>query len=1281
MQNKPLSSRKFSGKVDRRAMFNKAILILMLLLVACSPQGLCFLDEDKPDAEASKKPEYVPGELIVKFKPYKPEGDMSISTYKENRDAYLNVQISSDSIEALKKKYGVTEVDKVFKEPEFINLNNPDSEISKALNKAFPGFEEKFKGDSYSEISKLDMSSIHRFKLSEGADVLAAAAEFSKDPNIEYAEPNYICRAQMVPNDPYYHSRGSWKQDYDDLWGLKKIQCGQAWDIAQGSGIVVAVVDTGIDYNHEDISENIWVNTDEIPNNGIDDDYNGYTDDYRGYDFSNNDPDPMDDHGHGTHVAGTIAGVGNNNKGVIGVAPKAKVMAVKGLGMYGTGHSLGLANCLKYAADNNAHVINNSWGGPGKSQLIEDAVNYAYLKGFVIIAAAGNDGWDADKGYPANIDCVITVGATDYSDNKATFSNYGLKIDVTAPGVDILSLRANGTNLYGDVSFIVGERYYRLYGTSMSAPHVAGIASLVLSSQKKGLITNEMVKHVIRSSADDIGPLDFDFNSGYGRVNAYRALKIDSVCIAQITSPHKEDVFNKNKELQIRGTAKGNGFQSYKLEYGYGAPANWKQIGAVVFSEKENDILGRWDISDIPAGIYYIKLTVTNEIGQDFKDIIGSILIDRSVCDGWPVDITNLPTHITIADLDNDGDKELVVGTSDGYLHVLNHDGRYFSGSWPKKIEGGIATCPAVADINKDGFKEIIIGEAWFSMESSYFPNGRVHVFQADGSYLKPWPIILDGMISPSCSVSVGDIDNNGRLEIITGTGGIAWITDEHVHYKKIYAFHDDGRIVEGWPVESAGELQPCSTPVLADLDKDGYLDIIMASKNYMDPKKGGAIEAFRYNGESMSGFPVYDKAGRYYYRSIVAGDIRRDKDIKIVSDAGQIIDWHGTVVKDFLKDFRTEVYSDVILADVNKDGNLEIIYVKIIFDPLYDDSKQEVFIIGSDGNPLKGWPVSIFEGFYNQVNPIAGDIDGDSDMEILIGCYSYGRGIKNLYAWHHDGNIVEGFPKITIGSDNIKLAMDDLDNDDKVELVSGTDDGKIYVWKLPGKYNSSNMEWPMFQHDPQHTGCYAPSVDTTPPTIPVVTDEGKFTANRRQLYASWVSSDPESGINEYQYRITTTKGKGNPIIRDWTSTGTNNYVTAKGLNLIHGLTYYFNVKAKNKAGLWSNAGISDGITIDILGPCIINKTSMFQKANSPLLFRAKVKDTISGIKNVYLQTYSESGKVVQNYVIMEYNPKTGLYEARITIKKGSRLIPYAITSQDNAGNTSKTGLFYLKVI
>jgi subtilisin family serine protease len=270
-----------------------------------------------------------------------------------------------------------------------------------------------------------------------------ALAALREQPEVEYAELNMIVHTQTAPNDFYYSTSGAWGQSFRDLWGLQAISAETAWDTTQGGGVVVAVVDTGLDYNHEDIAGNVWSNDGETGldgngndkrSNGIDDDSNGLIDDWHGWDFvttdgTPGDNNPMDDHGHGTHVSGTIAAMGNNGLGVVGVAPHAKIVLVKGLDAFGSGSTEDLANAIIYAADNGASVINNSWGGGGTTpQTLIDAVSYAHdVKGAVVVAAAGNSNADVGKEtygfYPACIRDVIAVAAVDHLNAKASFSN------------------------------------------------------------------------------------------------------------------------------------------------------------------------------------------------------------------------------------------------------------------------------------------------------------------------------------------------------------------------------------------------------------------------------------------------------------------------------------------------------------------------------------------------------------------------------------------------------------------------------------------------------------------------------------------------------------------------------------------------------------------------------------------------------------------------------------------------------------------------------------------
>ncbi|MBI4052356.1 MAG: S8 family serine peptidase, partial [Elusimicrobia bacterium] len=240
-----------------------------------------------------------------------------------------------------------------------------------------------------------------------------------------------------MPNDPYFSSYNSWGQDYRDMWGLEKINAEGAWGVFKspkdiGKGVVVAVSDTGVDYNHPDIATNIWKNPGEIPGNGIDDDGNGFIDDDKGWDFvtcntyddfgcifKDPDNDPLDEHGHGTHVAGTISAASHNGIGITGIAWQSKIMPVRGLNKHGSGYYSELINGVLYAVENGADVINMSWGGyypSGIPDPMQDVVDYAHSLGVVLVVAAGNSGADVSYFTPAKFDNVIKVGASNHDD-------------------------------------------------------------------------------------------------------------------------------------------------------------------------------------------------------------------------------------------------------------------------------------------------------------------------------------------------------------------------------------------------------------------------------------------------------------------------------------------------------------------------------------------------------------------------------------------------------------------------------------------------------------------------------------------------------------------------------------------------------------------------------------------------------------------------------------------------------------------------------------------------
>lgn len=524
----------------------------------------------------------VPSEIIVKFK-------KEIDIYTEESDT---IKTHTPSIDNLIEKFKVTSFRKMFQD-----------EINSAL------------------------SNIYVLKFSELFDPLIVANEYQNNPNVEYAEPNIIYESCSQPDDPFF----------DDQWALYQtndfdIDATDAWDITTGSeDVVIAIVDSGVYYNHPDLADNIWSNKDEIANNSIDDDGNGFVDDIRGWDFVETDitpilqnpfanicidedyiiedNNPRDAHGHGTHCAGIACAVGNNGKGIAGVCWNCSIMPVRaGFEFIFFGQAVGvyetddLVEAINYAADNGADIISMSWGSDSYSNAISDAINYAYSKGCVLVAAAGNEN-SAGQHYPASYENVISVTATNKRDERWEESNYADSVDVAAPGVEILSTIIP-TNLF----------YSKETGTSMACPHVAGIAGLLKSKYPDS--SPEMITALIKTGVDTI---QTDKNIGTGRVNAYKALTVKPM-FAYLD--HIPNYNNLKGEISIKGSADGDFFQSYKVEYGKGRdPENWELLSSSNTPVFHGE-LASFNTENIDDGAYTIRLNVESNDNTQYSDTV-----------------------------------------------------------------------------------------------------------------------------------------------------------------------------------------------------------------------------------------------------------------------------------------------------------------------------------------------------------------------------------------------------------------------------------------------------------------------------------------------------------------------------------------------------------------------------------------------------------------------------------------------------------------------------------
>jgi subtilisin family serine protease len=434
---------------------------------------------------------------------------------------------------------------------------------------------------------------LQHVQLPNGLSVQDAIKQYMSDPNVEYAEPNYIRHIasikSIIPNDTYFRDQWALRNMGRYAYGTHgaDISASRAWTISVGShDVVVAVLDTGIDFTHSDLVGNIWINLGETNcNDGIDNDGNGFIDDCIGWDFTTcakfkddgtceitklPGNDPMDDFGHGTHVAGIIGAVGNNGNGVSGVMWTTQLMPLKILNGDGQGQDSDIIAGIDYAIIEknrgvNIVAINASFGGGGFDQALSDEIQKANDAGIIFVAAAGNGGDDGigDNNdlapfYPAsfNLPNIISVAATDQDDRRVPFSNFGLNsVHVAAPGEYILSTVPN--NMVSDFS---DKEFFQ--GTSMAAPHVAGLAGLLFSFYDgihNTLFNSAQVRQTILNYVDKKPTLVGWIQTG-GRINAFRS-------ISSLLAPTNLRVRSASSSaIRLKWTDNATGETGYSVE-------------------------------------------------------------------------------------------------------------------------------------------------------------------------------------------------------------------------------------------------------------------------------------------------------------------------------------------------------------------------------------------------------------------------------------------------------------------------------------------------------------------------------------------------------------------------------------------------------------------------------------------------------------------------------------------------------------------------------------------
>jgi subtilisin family serine protease len=701
----------------------------------------------------------------------------------------------------------------------------------------------------------VELEAWYRLSLASSEDPEKIAADFAALERVEFAQPNYLRR---------HAATGEQDSLYNLQWSLQEI--GWRADV-EAAEVVVAIIDSGVEYDHPDLEGQLWLNPGEVNGlDGVDDDGNGYVDDLVGWDFSDapglpgqgdyleRDGDPRDESGHGTHVAGIVGAASGNSRGITGMAPNARLMVLRaGFNLPSGGYleDDDIAAAIVYAADNGAQVINMSWGDPRPAPLVRDAVRYAAASGVILVAAAGNEGEDAVF-YPARFSETIAVGAVAPRGEVLAFSNWGPSIDLVAPGQSILSLFLGGG--YGERS-----------GTSMAAPHVTGMVALLLGRRPEW--QSDEVRAVLRATARDVHAVGWDVFSGAGSLD-FSALTIADPPLVRIKNPVQDSVVQGEKALVQLAV---DDVEEWQLAWGMGrTPRDWNLLATGMAVQVEHEV--SWDLSEAISGLYQLRLRalwqgrwVEDRVRVQLEQSelkVEDVRVAQVLADGHWRHVVEWSTATTVAGrlvLERAGERvhERIVSSSPSQRVVLPadlSDGDYdllvraeaggrvgewervegialaspSVGHWPLEVEYELPAgylLPTATDFNDDGAGEIVQmgygGGQQYNAADFYqlVETSLQRVFNSLELYI-PW--------------SVQDGDGDGLEELLA------------VDARRV-------RLLEApspgaFPSRLAWEQRDVWGGEVADLDGDGFVEFFLRSA------KGNYFQVFERAGDDDYG-------------------------------------------------------------------------------------------------------------------------------------------------------------------------------------------------------------------------------------------------------------------------------------------------------------------------------------------------------------------------------------------------------------------------------------------
>lgn len=1099
---------KHTGLVDQLKSLisgkkNIASLIIFLLLLVSIPIGTYLVKQQqifKPKAyekkadvfksDADKKPEYVQGEVLVKFRSqvkFIVKQDKKSQGIDIDKNAAPLADLEQENlpaaVQSIHQKYKLKTIEKVFK-----GADSPQEELDEFKKSFAPELNKGERKINEKELLKIDLSRTYKLEFEiKDVPIEQIIQDLSRNPEIEYAEPNFIYKKDSDPNDPYFQDYypdkisnrdSSWNPPHDYQWNIKKTNSSNNW-LIDTSSIITAVIDSGVDVTHPELG-NVWVNTAEVSGDGIDNDQNGCIDDVNGCAFI---VEPRsgtgyinDTDNHGTHVAGVISVKTNNSVGIAGVTSNTKIMAVKVFrdgDRYTTASKI--AEGVKYAVDNGARVMNMSIGG-SYSQVFKEALDYATSHNVISVAAAGNGSSYSPSHFPASYKPAITVGGVDEELNKMKYANYGPNIDVAAPGggkpceyhskpsycSNIISLKSSQNS--SDQDHVVNEKYLRMSGTSMATPHVAGVIALLLA--KNPQFTLQDVEDYIRLNSIDPEGKGHNEKTGWGVINSAGTnfvppSNIDFV----INYPAENSLIGK--KFNVAGLIKADNFDHYEVSYRKQGTSSWLTTGVelvnngraqgIPFGSNSNAKVASINLPDSsPLGVYEIKTALFMTNGK-FLNSTKTVNFFQKQGTQWlfPSDDKTYPQegNILLSDINNDSNQEIIL---------------YDFGDWNKKTL-------SVFD-NKYNllWKVDSLGEAVVGDLDKRSPGKEValetSIYSASGTLIDDMTLNI-GFNSRKNLMAV-DTDNNGVDELYIHDGNTLHAFEQNSAYQFVDKWNyqaNDSSIYHNWPL--AG-----------DINGDGKKEILVVNN-------GNKFEALNNQGLPIAQFAL---GGNYPVDRMILADMDLDKKEEIIFH----IKWGETKMLK-LKDNTFDVVwshnnsnnaESLSAGDFDNDGYPEVI-IQV------NNTGNEV-IIDRNGSLISNGIAPLYWSWSYGSGVVLADKDNNNKTEIFHNANEgadrrYYYGLREFDNFSKQMNFVDGDWKAIFSqwndltsqyespynnTHNIPIAVGDLDNNNKLDLVIGGIG--IIEYESKGK-----IYWPFLYHDAGRTSSYNTVISSPTPT------------------------------------------------------------------------------------------------------------------------------------------------------------------------------------------------------